>query len=473
MNTILRSSLVVILLSVVISTALFAGDKSSARLVGMGRAFTASSRGLDAVGVNPANLALNDRDATVTLNLVPIGFSIGSDLFNYKIYNDFFTGVPDPNDPNKRIGKYLTDQDKKDILGLFPAGIARTQMDFEIAPLGLSFQLGNFGFAIVPSIQTALNMDLPEGYMKLLLNGFEEGGSTYDLSGTSISSSAIAEVNFSTAYMLPLQLPGVEDISIGVGVKYLVGLAYSTTERYNSSIQTTDIVTYTNPKDGSVSKLPRAINANFDFMQFVAIDTADNKPAGSGLGFDIGASAMLFNSVRVAASVTDIGKIKWDKATKAIVGNSNITMKGAGDQAGQDSLSNAFKGKTVDTTAIEYSLPTAIHIGAEIKVDDIIEALPFRWIVAADIHLGLNNVPGNTKIPQFAFGTELDPLAGWLPLRTGILIGGRDRFAWSAGFGIHLANTFDIDFATQSIAILTNPDSFRTGSITLGMRFRF
>jgi hypothetical protein len=67
---------------------------------------------------------------------------------------------------------------------------------------------------------------------------------------------------------------------------------------------------------------------------------------------------------------------------------------------------------------------------------------------------------------------ELDPLAGWLPLRTGILVGGREHFAWSLGFGIHLANTFDLDFATQSIAILTNPDSFRTGSFTMGMRLR-
>ena len=76
-----------LLVSVVLSTALFAGgDKYSPRLVGMGRTFSAVSRGLDAVGVNPANLALNDRDATVTINVAPLGISLGSDFLNLKIY---------------------------------------------------------------------------------------------------------------------------------------------------------------------------------------------------------------------------------------------------------------------------------------------------------------------------------------------------------------------------------------------------
>ena len=100
------------------------------------------------------------------------------------------------------------------------------------------------------------------------------------------------------------------------------------------------------------------------------------------------------------------------------------------------------------------------------------DVIPFRALVAVDGHFGLNEIGGNTKLPQFAIGTELDFLAGWLPLRTGIMLGGRERFAWSAGFGIHLANSFDLDFATQSIAILTNPETFRTGSFTMGMRVR-
>lgn len=471
MNTHLRSLFVLVLLSVVTMTTLFAGgDKYSPRLVGMGRTFTATSRGLDAVGVNPANLALDDRNATVTLNIAPIGFSIGSDLFNYKIYNDFFTGVPDPANPDQRIARVLSAQDKNDILGLFPEGIAKTQMKFETAPIGVSLQIGNFGFAIVPSVQSAINLDISEGYFKFLLNGLGENGSYYSLNNTAINASTVAEVNVSAAYMLPVTFPNVDEIAVGVGVKYMQGLFFVSTERYNASLQS--FVYKSDPGNGQLIIDSMKLKSNFDFLQFFAVDTNDYQPVGTGTGIDIGLSALLFNSVRVGASVTDIGSITWNKYTKAVTGRSSIELAGL-DKGGLDSLSNAFKGETKDTTEFTFDLPTAIHIGVEMRVDEVFDVIPFRWTVAADGHFGLNDVAGNTKTPQFGLGMELDPLAGWLPFRTGIMLGGRDRFAWSAGFGIHILNTFDIDFATQSIAIMTNPESFRTGSFTMGMRLRF
>jgi hypothetical protein len=461
----------VLLASMVMVSLLTAGgDKFSPRTVAMGRSFVAASRGLDAVGMNPANLALDDRNATVTFNFVPLGLSIGSDLVNYKIYTDFFTGVPtiDPSGKEVRVGKELTDQDKKDILALFPSGIARTQFGMEMAPIGLSLQIGDFGFAIVPSIQTVVNLDLPEGYMKFLLNGLDKNGSFYDLSGTAINASSVGEVNVSAAYLLPFNTSEIDELTVGVGVKYLVGLGYIITERYNSSISNSPYSQTQDPNGNLVN-----LNANFDFLQFTARPDMDSpEPVGSGMGFDVGLSGFLYNTVRVGVSVTDIGSIKWDKRTKAVIGSANINISGIAEDTVQTALKNAFKGKTIDTTGFEYDLPTQLHVGAAVQLDDVIESLPFRWLVAADLHLGFNEVAGNTKLPQYSIGMELDPLAGWLPLRTGVMLGGRERFAWSLGFGIHLANSFDLDFATQSIAIITNPETFRTGSFTMGMRLR-
>lgn len=461
-----------LLATMALTTFLHAGgDKYSPRITSMGRAFTASSRGLDAVGMNPANLALNDRDATVTINVVPLGLSIGSDMLNLEIYNKFFTGEDQLNPVTgkvERVGKELSSQDKEEILGLFPGGIARTQFGTELSPVGLSIQAGDFGFAFVPSLQVVVNQDLPKGYMEFLLNGFAPEGSTYDLSGTAVNASAVAEVNFSAAYMLPFSTPDIDEVTIGVGAKYLLGLGYIITDRYTSSISNTPLVITQTPGQSLTT-----LNANFDFLQFTAIpDQSSPEPVGTGMGFDVGISAFLFNSVRFGASVTDIGSITWDKQTKAVIGSANLTIEGIAETAAQESLKTAFKGKTIDTTGFTYDLPTAMHVGIAVQLDDVIEALPFRWMIAADLHLGFNEVAGNTKLAQYSIGMELDPLAGWLPLRTGILVGGRERFAWSLGFGIHLANTFDLDFATQSIAIITNPNSFRTGSFTMGMRFR-
>lgn len=464
---------VVLLMSMVVMNILIAGgDKYSPKTVGMGRAFVASSRGLDAVGLNPANLALDDRNATMTINIVPLGLSVGSDLINLKIYNDFFTGVEtiNPVTGNKEtVGRELSEQDKQDILGLFPSGIARTQFSLETSPVGLSFQVGSFGFALVPSVQTVFNFDMPEGYLKFLLNGLKAEGSTYDLSGTAINASSVGEVNFSAAYLVPFNTPQIDEVTVGVGVKYLLGLGYIITDKYKSSISNTPFNTTTTNTGSNLINL----NANFDFLQFTATPDPDSPgPVGSGLGFDVGVSGLVYSSVRVGLSVTDIGSIKWDKRTKAVIGSANLNIEGIAEKSAQDSLSNAFKGKTIDTTGFEFDLPTAFHAGIAVQMDDVFEDLPFRWMVAADMHLGFNEVAGNTKLAQFSIGTELDPLAGWLPLRTGIMIGGRERFAWSMGFGIHLANTFDLDFATQSIAIITNPETFRTGSFTMGMRLR-
>ncbi|MEW5797752.1 MAG: DUF5723 family protein [Bacteroidota bacterium] len=474
MKHLYRCPVVMLLLGVAAVSTLFAGgDKYSPRIVGMGRAFTAVSRGLDAVGTNPANLALSDRDATITLDIVSAGLAAGSDFINLKIYNDHFTGIPDPNDPNKRIGKYLSAQDKRDILELFPEGIARTQTSLGAQTMGLSLQIGDFGFAIAPSLQFNTNLDLSEGYLKFPLMG-HEFERLYSFNGTAINASLIAEVNASAGYILPLELPGVSEIAVGVGVKYLQGLFYTATDHYNAYIDVQG-TNYTDANTGEQHFFAQNIVGEFDYLQYFAVDTVSStpQPVGSGMGFDIGVSAFIFDAVRVGASVTDIGSITWDKYTKAIIGRSSFSLDNPTDTAQQNKVANAFKGETKDTSAFTYSLPTAFHLGAEMRVDEVLDAIPFRWTVAVDMHLGMNEVAGNTKLAQFAIATELDPLAGWLPLRTGIFLGGRERFAWSAGFGIHLANTLDLDFATQSIALLTNPETFRIGSFVMGMRLRF
>ena len=92
-----------------------AGDRSNVRGVSMARTFVVESRSVDALGINPANLSLDDR-LPFTLALPSVGVRISSQLINYDAYNNYFTGVPDPQNPGKRIQKILTDQDKRNLL---------------------------------------------------------------------------------------------------------------------------------------------------------------------------------------------------------------------------------------------------------------------------------------------------------------------------------------------------------------------
>ncbi len=477
--------MIVFALGVVITNTSNAGnDRVSGRTIGMSRTFTASSRGLDALGLNPANLALDDRGSTVTFEFLPFGFRAGSDFINYQIYQDYFTGQDSldvngqpaigPNGKTVRVGKKLSQSDKDAILGLFPGGIAHTQFNFDVTEFGLAYQsatIGGIGFSV--SERLGVNLDIPEGYLKMLLEGFPEEGATYSLDNTSVTASWLREFNLSYARVLPFELKWVRNISVGIGIKYIQGFGYFGTDHYFGKIQT--VPSHVVASDGTPVLAGEPISGNFDFLQYQAHIPDSNyvsnvlKPAGTGLGFDFGLSAEMFQAFRIGLSITDIGKITWNQNTKAIVGTGHFEVF---DFNSQDSVKNAFKGETRDTTSFTSSLPTALHIGASLQVDKaaFVGKFPGQLLLAADMHFGFNEEPGNTKTPRFALGAEYRPLNA-IPIRTGISIGGRERFQWSLGLGINTP-IWDLDFATESIALLTNPNSFRSGSFTLGMRFR-
>ena len=463
-------------LGVVITTTANAGnDRVSGRTLGMARTYTASSRGLDALGLNPANLALDDRGSTVTFEIAPFGVRAGSDLINYQIYQDYFTGVDslgaDGQPTGTRVAKKLTDSDKDAILGLFPGGIAHTQFNFDITEFGLSIQsptIGGIGFSV--SERIGVNFDIPEGYIKMLLDAFPENGAYYSLDNTAVTASWLREYNLSYARVLPFELKWAKNIAVGFGVKYIQGFGYFGTDHYLGHIQVAV------SKQGDVYT-GAPISGGFDFLQYQSsIPTSTDsishylmKPAGTGLGFDFGFSAELFQAFRVGASITDIGKVTWDMNPKSIVGNGKFEVS---DINQQDSVKNAFKGERHDTTSFSTSLPTAVHIGASLQVDKaaFVSSFPGKLLLAADIHFGFNEEPGNTTTPRFSLGAEYRPVNA-LPIRTGISVGGRERFQWSLGLGINTP-VWDLDFGTESIALLTNPNSFRSASFTLGMRFR-
>jgi Family of unknown function (DUF5723) len=482
----MRTMIAAVLGALMVNTLTAGNDLVSGRTVGMARTFTASSRGLDALGLNPANLALDDRGSTVTFEIAPIGIVAGSDFLNYKIYQDDFTGVDSldangkpvvgTNGKTIRNPKVLTQSDKNEILGLFPGGISHTQFSVNVTEFGMTVQsgfLGGIGLSV--SDRAAANIDIPEGYLKMVLDAFPPEGANYSLDNTSIKASWIREYNLSYARMLPVQLPWVKDIAVGVGIKYEQGFAYFGTDHYSGNISV--IPTYTQTSAGPVLTA-EPISGSVNFLQYssqVNFDSTSNaseflgKPAGRGLGFDIGVSGEVFEALRVGISLTDIGKMTWSQSTKAIDGSGGFTIS---DITQQDSLKNAFKGEKHDTSSFKTSLPTALHIGGALQVDKapFVSHFPGQLLVAADLNVGFNNEPGNTTTPRFSLGTEYRPVEAF-PIRTGISIGGRERFEWAFGFGFNTP-VWDLDLGTQSIALLTNPNSFHNASITLGMRFR-
>ena len=80
-------ALTVVLFSTVLQA--LAGDLSNIRGVGMGRTMNASSRGVDALGINPANIAIPDQ-GNFELNLGPTGVQREHGILNYRTVPGIF-----------------------------------------------------------------------------------------------------------------------------------------------------------------------------------------------------------------------------------------------------------------------------------------------------------------------------------------------------------------------------------------------
>ena len=459
-------TLTIILFSVVLQA--LAGDLSNIRGVGMGRTMNASSRGIDALGVNPANIAIPDQ-GNFNLNLAPFGLHVNTELLNYGLYQEYFTGV---DSVGKRWAKRLEPADRDKILSQMP-DLPKTRIEAE-AMLGAYFQhpvIGGFGFAIIEHAGAA--MTLSKDFFRMAAFGLEPAGSIYIFDGTEASAWWYGEYNVSYGRKLPVHVRFFKDLYAGIGIKFIRG--YGISQPINQKSSFGNYPDPVNPLQytlrGDIDFL--TIHSGVDFMN----ENSDAKfklfpdPVGKGTGFDIGLSGELINGVRVALSVTDIGKITWDKNVIESYGSGSMNITGATNNL-EDTLKSIFKGKTRPGAAFDTYLPTALMLGFATAASEIpvLKFLPGKLILAFDYLQGFNESLGNTTKSRFSLGTEYRVFPV-LPLRTGLAFGGGDKVRWAFGFGLDLFN-FSLDFATDNFGMVFIPKSFQTVSFSFGMKIR-
>ncbi|MGB2869690.1 MAG: DUF5723 family protein [Bacteroidota bacterium] len=452
---------------------LLAGDRSNIRGVGMGRTYVASSRNVDALGINPANLGLEDRLPGTILPFA-FGIRIGSEFLSYDLYQTYFTGVPDPAHPGTRIAKQLTNADKDQLLSSFPDIGSFLSTDVEVGLVGFSMQLGKLGsIGFLMTEHIGARFDMPKDYFKIMTFGLDSAGSNYNLSGTSPSSWWWREYNISYAKRLPVDLGFVKDLFVGIGVKFVRGYGIVQTEHYTSSFGNVPLGNGQYKLVGNFDFLARRSGADFLDKNTNADFSPFPEPAGKGTGFDIGASSLVIFGLRVGVSVTDIGSISWDKNVVETEGVGGLVITDPFSQAGTDSLKDAIKGKERPGASFTTSLPTKLRIGAMVESEKLplLSFLPGKMLIALDYNQGLNESMGNTTKPRISLGAEyrIIPL---IPLRTGISMGGGDSFRWALGFGLDFyAVSFDL--ATENFGMLFSPKSFNMFSLATSLRIRF
>ena len=492
------------------------GDRSNVAGLSMAGASVVTSRGLGAVGINPANLtlphrgsgressretvvhdtaiAMRDSSGGELMKVVPVrhdtlimdlerpphasfsiipAFSFGarSDFLNYDTYQTFFTGVDTGG--AKRIGRFLSDEDKNAIMNGFPSGASETYFQLDLRVFGLTIHSDFLGdIALTWKERIAANVNLSSDYMRMALFGLDSAGNMYDFSGTGVEAWYLREYGLSYARKLPM-VKFVKDFSAGVTFKLIQGFAVVTTERYNAVFGNAAL-----PGGGY------ALNGNMDFRMLRAMSpsfpdsgnfdfTPTPTPAGKGFGIDLGATGEIMPGIRGSFSITDIGSVNWDGKTKQTVASAAFSMTNPTSKAQWDSLQTAFKGKDTATDPFSTPLATSMRIGASVQVDELpfmANRFPGRMLLAIEYQQGFNHSPGNTTRPRVALGAEWRPMR-WLPLRSGLSFGGINRFNWAAGFGFDFGG-FNMNLGTENFGMLFYPSSYNQLSVGLEMVFR-
>ena len=434
-----------------------AGDETNVRGLGMARTSVAASRGLDAVGINPANLALDD-GATLTISLLPFGVGVGSDFLTYGLYNKFFTGV---DSPTGRVARDLTESDKQELFAAFPGGTGRLGADAEARPIGLAIRFGKFAtFALTATERVAATAVIPSSYARFLLEGMTPG-SAYDFSGARGAASWTREYALSAGFPLP-DVTFLRSWSAGLSVKLVHGFAYAAVTRDNTWLSAGS----DGNLDANIDISGRSAHAEFHNSPFPA-------PAGSGIGFDAGLSGSVNDYMSAAISVTDIGSIRWDGGLREVYGQGHMHLDDPMNNAQRDSLEHAVTGSTRPGAAFSVGLPTTLRLGVQVELENIrwLKSILFGEMTAeCDYAQGFTDYPGSSNVGRLSLGVEYRPWR-FLPIRTGIAAGGPDHFNFALGFGLKLW-ALQIDVGSDNLGWLLSHDSFSRGSIGVAMTLK-
>lgn len=440
-------------------TASGGGERVNARGMGMARTFVATSRGLDAVGINPANLALPEK-GTVTVTVLPLGFHVGSEFLDYGIYRDYFTGVEED---GERRARFLSDADKERILSAFGLGTADGVITFCGRLFGVAVRWKDVGtIAITVTDELDASARIPVEYVRFALYG-NDPGSLYDFGGFRTGASWLREYSLSFGGTLP-KVGFAEWLAGGISVKLIHGYAYYEVQRFDASLQTSAIGELTS----TVNFLSRSAGGNPFYNRILR---GFPVPAGSGFGIDLGVSVGATRALSFGVSVTDVGEVKWKRELKETRVDTALFVDDPLQRGQRDAIERLMDERERDGNPFITSLVARFRFGMEFAVHRLSGGFPGELTLGLDYNQRLRRSPGIDKVARVSLGLEYKPVA-WLPLRTGISFGGTDAVNIGLGFGVEVPY-FEFEVGSENMTWLFVPGSFSYGSVAVATRFRF
>lgn len=438
-----------------------------------------SARGVYAIGVNPANLAIRGEHSIEISSLLPIpslNISAGNDFITINDYQYFFSGVTGTN--GQVNGRYLDNSDKGKFLSLFDQG-SMVNSNISTTLLSISIQssndVGAFGFAIQD--WSSAQFSLPKQVFELFLYG-NKLGKTYELNDLDAKAWYLRNYSLSYAKDLSELFPDAfKFISAGLTLKMVQGFFYAGVDKMSTTLETQNdynILVNGNSKMLVSSSPSFGIVYDFEDENIERESNAGlfNDPAGTGFGVDFGFYADLTKAWSIAFAVTDLGSITWKEGLAEYSSSSSFLLEDITDETLVDSLADAITGTGKYTEAFSTSLSTAMKLGVGFKVHKYLkENFPGELNLEFNYQQGFNNMPSNSKDPRFSLGAEWLPL-GWLSVRTGLSFGGYDDFNWAFGLGFD-SGIIDFDFATAYTNSWLDGNNAKRLGVAMSTRWTF
>jgi hypothetical protein len=184
---------------------------------------------------------------------------------------------------------------------------------------------------------------------------------------------------------------------------------------------------------------------------------------------DAGFTARITEALTIGAALTDLGSIRWTADVRETIAETTLVVDEPLREEQRRAIEDVLQGETVEGGEFTTALPTRARLGIALELHRLV-ALPGELLVCADYEQGLRSTAHSTVIPRGAVGLEFRPVH-WLPLRTGLSIGGTDNVNLALGIGVDF-DAFELAVASENATWVLQSGSFSYWSMAAGMTLR-
>ncbi len=426
------------------------------------------------LGINPANLGWKRNINDFNLGFLEIGASLYSEPLNKKqIFNDLFN----------KSDQFQNQAERNEAISNFTD--ARLWGSQSLTLIGFSYQDDKFGgIAFTIREQLRWNSMLNGQASEFLFEGYN--APYFDIDSIAPDGDTIG---IASNPELASKLYHPTDMSHIFYTEYVIGYGRKLFEKENFTfyagvdikyLQGYGMIQYYNPNNNEVvgyQALCPAYGVEWDKPTPSAMSGSGLKTAGTGFGFDIGLSFLIYKKVKVAFALNDIGSIKWDgnvyegsNADIRIMESNGLNSYDIFRESGGIISDNSNLGEWEGLADKKVSLPMHMRFGAQYSIIDKVE-VGVEWYQPLK-----KDVPGSYEKSIVSVGAKYDP-ANWVQISAGGTFGGYAGFNLPFGLLFKPVNkessTWELGVATRDFISLFKNDN-PTVSIAFGfLRFSF